>query len=135
MPSRPARPSDIDEICAALPGAELGISWGDRPTWKVGGKGFLLHRAPHRTAIDPDTGQMYQDLLVIVTPDEQDKAALVEDERLPFFTIAHFDHYDAVLVQQSRLHEMSREELVEVITDAWASKAPKRLLKARLGSR
>ncbi len=135
--SRKARPEDVDEICAALPDTELGISWGDRPTWKVPrgpkGKGFLLYRAPGRTAIDPATGAQYDDLLVITTPTEVEKNVLVADESTPFFTIPHFDGYNAVLVQQSRLGEITRQELEEVITDAWATKAPKRLVKEHLG--
>ncbi|WP_210440968.1 MmcQ/YjbR family DNA-binding protein [Nocardioides xinjiangensis] len=133
----PARPEDVDEICGSLPETELGTSWGDRPTWKVPrgdkGKAFVLHRAPHRSAIDPDTGEMYDDLLVVVTPTEAEKHALVEDPSTPFFTIDHFSGYNAVLVQLSRLGEISREELVEVITDAWAAKAPKRLVREHLG--
>ena len=31
------------------------------------------------------------------------------------------------------LGELSRQELEEIITDAWATKAPKRLVKAHLG--
>ena len=61
-----------------------------------------------------------------------EKRALVDDERLPFFTIDHFKGYNAVLVQQSRLGEMSRDELAEIITDAWLTKAPKSLAKAFL---
>jgi hypothetical protein len=94
----------------------------------VRGKGFLLYRSPHKTAIDPDTGEMYDDLLVITTQDAAEKQALVDDDRLPFFTIPHFDGYNAVLVQQSRLGEIEREELIEIITDAWAAKAPKTLV-------
>ena len=105
--SRPARPEDVDEICGGLPETELGISWGDRPTWKVPrgdkGKGFVLYRAPHKTAVDPETGEMYDDLVVITTPTEVEKHALVADESTPFFTIDHFKGYAAVLVQQSRL--------------------------------
>ncbi|WP_309649802.1 MmcQ/YjbR family DNA-binding protein [Nocardioides sp.] len=134
--SRPATPDDIAEICLALPEVELGTSWGDRPTYKVPrgekGKGFLLHRAPGRTAIDPETGEPYDDLLVITTPTEAEKQALVDDPALPFFTIDHFRGYSAVLVQQSRLGEISRDELAEIITDAWASKAPKRLVREHL---
>ena len=48
-----------------LPEVELGTSWGDNPTYKVRGKGFLLHRPPGRTAVDPETGERYDDLLVI----------------------------------------------------------------------
>lgn len=131
--SRRARPEDVDDICASLPETELGISWGDRPTWKVPrgekGRGFVLYRAPHSTAVDPDTGEMYDDLVVIITPSEADKVALVEDDATPFFTIDHFRSFNAVLVQQSRLGEISRDELAEVITDAWAHRAPKRLVK------
>jgi hypothetical protein len=136
--SRPATPDDVTEICAALPDTELGISWGDRPTWKVPagpkGKGFLLYRAPGPTAIDPATGERYTDLIVITTPTEVEKNALVEDESTPFFTVPHFNGYNAVLVQESRLGELDRDELAEIITDAWAAKAPKRLVKEHLGS-
>lgn len=135
--SRKARPDDIDEICAALPETELGTSWGDRPTWKVPrgpkGKGFLLYRAPHSSAVDPETGEMYDDLVVVWTPTEVDKHALVEDPDLPFFTIDHFRSHNAVLVQLSRLGEMEVDELREVLTDAWALRAPKRLVREHLG--
>ena len=135
--SRPARPEDIDEICAALPETELGVSWGDRPTWKVPrgekGKGFLLYRHPHRTAVDPVTGEMYDDLVVIHLPSMEDKAAIVDDPANPFFDIDHFRNHPGVLVQQSRLGEITREELAEVITDAWAHRAPRRLVKEFFG--
>ncbi len=134
---RRARPEDVDEICASLPETEFGITWGDRPTWKVPrgekGRGFVLYRSPHKTAINPDTGEMYDDLLVIVTPTEVEKNALVEDPTTPFFTIPHFDGFNAVLVQQSRLGEVDRDELAEIITDAWATRAPKKLVKEHLG--
>jgi hypothetical protein len=128
-----ASPEDIDVICSSLPEVELGTSWGDRPTYKVprGGKGrgFVMYRAPHKTAIDPDTGEMFTDLLVIVVPDSDTKAAMVQDPASPFFTIDHFNGYNAVLVQQSRLGEIERDELVEILTEAWACRAPKRLVQ------
>ena len=57
--------------------------------------------------------------------------ALVEDPDTPFFTIDHFKGYNAVLVQQSRLGELSRDELAEIITDAWAAR-PEEAVKAAL---
>jgi hypothetical protein len=137
--SRPARPEDVDEICAALPETWFGTSWGDVPTWLVphrrdrgsGGRGFVLYRKPHRSAIDPGTGEPYDDLLVIRTATDDDTLALVEAEG-PFFTIPHLGGYHAVLVQLSRLGEISRDELAEVITDAWRACASKSLV-ARLG--
>jgi len=129
--TRPARPDDVDEICAALPSTEFGTTWGDVPTWKVPagekGRGFVLYRHPHPTAVDPETGEQYDDLLVIRTADPADKAALVEDHSTPFFTIDHFRNFNAVLVQQSRLGELSVDELTEVIHEAWLAVAPKRL--------
>jgi hypothetical protein len=134
--SRPARVEDVDAICGSLPQTWFGTSWGDVPTWLVPhrvrdgvdkGRGFVLYRKPHRTAVDPGTGQPYDDLLVIRTANADDKAALVEATG-PFFTIDHFTGYNAVLVQLSRLGEISRDELAEEITEAWCACAPKRLV-------
>lgn len=127
-----AVPEDVDDICGALPHTRFGTSWGDVPTWLVPeegkGRGFVLYRRPHRSATDPQTGEMYDDLLVIRTANADDKQALVEGPG-PFFTIDHFKGYNAVLVRLSRLHEVSREELAEVITDAWRAVAPKALVR------
>ena len=71
--------------------------------------------------------------MVITTPTEVEKNALVADESTPFFTIDHFKGFSAVLVQQSRLGEIGRDELAEVITDAWAAKAPKKLVREYFG--
>jgi len=129
---RKARPEDVDEICAALPHTRFGDTWGDVPTWLVPaegkGRGFVLYRRPHKTAVDPETGELYDDLLVIRTASSDDKAALVEADG-PFFTIPHFNGFNAVLVQQSRLGELSRDELAEVITEAWLAVAPKKLAR------
>lgn len=133
---RPARPEDVDEICRSLPEVELGTSWGDRPTYKVPrgekGRGFVLFRMPHHTAVDPVTGEPYDDLLVITVPDAGEKQALVDDPESPFFTIDHFRSTNAVLVRQSRLGELSLSELREVITTAWACRAPRRLVREHL---
>ena len=135
--SRPARVSDVDAICRSLPEVELGTSWGARPTYLVRQKpkprGFVLARAPRHDALDPETGEEYQDLLVVRTPSAEDKAALVEAEG-PFFTIDHFRGYNGVLVQQSRLGELDVEELREVLTDAWLAVAPKSLARKYLAS-
>lgn len=100
--TRWANADDLHDICAALPEVEFGTSWGDRPTY---------------------------DLVVITTPSAEEKELLVADVRLPFFTIDHFKGFDAVLVQQSRLGEIDRDELAEILTEAWAGKAPKTLAK------
>jgi len=139
--SRKARVADVHAICTALPEVELGTSWGDRPTYLVKQspkpRGFVLARAPRKDAIDPATGEEYQDLLVIRTPSVEEKAALVEADG-PFFTIDHFRGFNAVLLQQSRIGEVDVDELREVLTDAWLAVAPrslaKRFLAGELGS-
>ncbi|WP_435745051.1 MmcQ/YjbR family DNA-binding protein [Nocardioides sp. SYSU DS0663] len=131
--ARPATPDDVDAICRALPEVVLGTSWGDLPTYLVRGRGFLLFRPPHPTAVDPVTGEMYDDLLVVTTPSREASEALVGDASSPFFTIDHFRRTNAVLVQQSRLAELDVDELREVLTDAWAARAPKRLVREHLG--
>ncbi|MFL6172875.1 MAG: hypothetical protein ACJ716_08280 [Marmoricola sp.] len=132
-----ATPADVDAICRSLPETWFGTSWGDVPTWLVPhrvrdgvdkGRGFVLYRKPHKSAVDPGTGAQYDDLLVIRTANADDKLALVQGDG-PFFTIDHFNGYNAVLVQLSRLGEITREELVEVLTEAWRACAPKSLVK------
>ena len=88
----------------------------------------MLARAPRHDAVDPATGEEYDDLLVIRTANAEDKAALVEADG-PFFTIDHFRSYNAVLLQQSRIGELDVDELREVLTDAWLAVAPKSLAK------
>lgn len=127
-----ATATDVDAIAASLPGSELGVSWGDRPTWKVGGKGFLLYRAPHVSAIDPASGEPFTDLLVVILPDMEAKEALVQADG-PFFDIPHFRNHPGVLVQLSRLGEIDRDELVEVITEAWAHRAPRTVVAEHFG--
>lgn len=137
MTARKARPADVDEICGSLPETWFGTSWGDVPTWLVPhrvrdgvdtGRGFVLYRRPRHDAVDPVTGEEYTDLVVIRTANEADKTALVEGDG-PFFTIDHFNNFNAVLVQQSRLGDISRDELAEVLTEAWRACAPKSLVK------
>lgn len=127
-----ATAADVDAIAGSLPGTELGVSWGDSPTWKVNGKGFLLYRAPHSTAIDPASGEPFTDLLVVMLPDMEAKEALVQADG-PFFDIPHFRSHPGVLVQLSRLGEIERDELVEVITEAWAHRAPRRVVAEYFG--
>jgi len=96
------------------------------PIYQVGGKSFVFFRNPRPDAVDPDTGERYDDVIAIWVETEDDKAALVGDAATPFFTTPHFDGSKIVLVRASRLGEISRDELAEVIQDAWLSRASKR---------
>lgn len=110
-----------------MPGAERTVGPLGNAIYQVRKKSFVFFRTPRPDAVDPESGERLQDVIVFWVPSALDKAALVGDETTPFFTTAHFDGYNAVLVQASRLGEVDRDELAEVIVDAWLSRAPKRL--------
>jgi hypothetical protein len=91
--------------------------------YQVGGKSFVFFRNPRPDAFDPETGERWDDVIVIWVPDEADKQALVQDESTPYFTTRHFDGHPSVLVRGSRLKETTRSEVVELVEDAWLSRA------------
>jgi hypothetical protein len=60
---------------------------------------------------------------------EPDKDALVLGESTPFFTTPHFNGHLSVLLRGSRVGELTRAELAEVVQDAWLSRASARRQK------
>lgn len=115
---RPARVDDVHDIAAAMPHVTVEGGSRDNPVYQVGGKSFVFFRNPRPDAVDPDTGERHGDVIVIWVESDDDKAALVQDPRSPFFTTDHFNGHRSVLVRASRLGEVTREELVELIQDA-----------------
>ena len=99
--------------------------WGDgtRPVYQVGGKSFLFFRTARPDAVDPETGQRYDDVVVVWVADEGEKQAMVADPATPWFTTAHFDGHLSVLLRTSRIGELTRDEVAEVVQDAWLSRA------------
>jgi len=65
---------------------------------------------------------------VLWVDSEIEKAAILADTSLPFFTTPHFDGHPSVLVRGSRLGEMSRDELEGFVEGAWLSRAGPRLV-------
>ena len=98
----------------------------DRPVYQVGGKSFVFFRTPRPDAVDPETGEKYDDVIMIWVESEDEKLALVSDESTPFFTTPHFDGHPSVLIRGSQLGEISKQELTEIIQDAWLSRASNR---------
>jgi hypothetical protein len=94
--------------------------------YQVGGKSFVFFRNPRPDARDPQTGEMYPDVVVIWVGSEDDKYALVQDPDSPFFTTGHFNGHMSVLVRASQLDRIDVDELAELIQDAWLSRASKR---------
>lgn len=129
---RAARVEDVHELALALPGVTIEGGSGGRRIYQVSRRSFVFFRSPRPDAFDPETGERYDDVIVIWVGSDDDKQALVQDPALPFFTTPHFNGHSSVLVRASRLHEISREELAEVIEDAWLSRASKRQAAAWL---
>jgi hypothetical protein len=96
------------------------------PVYQVGGRSFVYFRTPRPDAVDPVTGDRYPDVVIFWVASEDDKLALVQDPSSPFFTTPHFDGHLSVLVRASRLGELSRDEVTEVVQDAWLSRASHR---------
>ena len=117
---------DVHELAAAMPHVVVETGSPGNPVYQVGGKSFVFFRNPRPDAVDAETGERYDDVIVIWVESEDDKRALVQDPRSPFFTTPHFNGHLSVLVRASRLGEISRDELAEVIQDAWLSRASKR---------
>jgi hypothetical protein len=110
---------------------ELAVTSEPTPhDWRVGKK-MLAWERPLRPAdlealtqigVEPPEG----DILAVRVSDEGVKFALIADEPGIYFTTPHFDGYPAVLV---KLAEIEVPGLEELITEAWLTQAPKKLVE------
>ena len=124
--TRPARVEDVHAFALAMPHVTVWDGTSDNPIYQVGGKSFVFFRNPRPDAVDPETGERYQDVIVFWVGSEGDKQALVQDVRSPCFTTPHFHGHPSVLVRASRLGELTRQELAELVEDAWLARASAR---------
>jgi hypothetical protein len=60
------------------------------------------------------------------------KELLLADDRDIYFTTPHFDGYAAVLVRIPDLARLERNELQDLVEDAWLTRTQKRVAKAWL---
>jgi hypothetical protein len=118
--------NDVARIAGELP---LTSEQSPRD-WRVGKK-LLAWERPLRPSdrealaaqgSEPPEG----DILGVRVSDEGVKFALISDDPRVYFTTPHFDGYPAVLV---KLAEIDVSDLEEVITEAWLTQAPKRLVQ------
>ncbi|WP_030435492.1 MmcQ/YjbR family DNA-binding protein [Actinoplanes subtropicus] len=123
---RPARVEDVHETAESMPHVTVVWGSGENPVYQVGGKSFVFFRNPRPDAFDPATGERYTDVIVFWVESPADKEAMVQDPSSPFFTTPHFNGHPSVLLRASRIGELSRAEVVEVVQDAWLSRASAR---------
>jgi hypothetical protein len=121
-----ARWDDVARIVGELP-----LTGEPSPRdWRVGKKLLAWERPlrpSEREALtangsEPPGG----DILGVRVSDEGVKFALIAEEPGVYFTTPHFDGYPAVLV---KLAEIGVRDLEEVITEAWLTQAPKKLVE------
>ena len=124
--------TDLDELALSMPRATKELSDDGRPSYHVHGKLFCCHRGRRRDAVDPRTGERLDDVLTFRVADEGVKELLLADARGLFFTTPHFDGYPAVLLRIPDLARLDRDELEELVVEAWLTRAQKRVAKAWL---
>jgi hypothetical protein len=124
--------ADLDELALSLPQTTKEVSDDGRPSYLAHGKMFCFHRGRRPDAIDPDTGERLEDVLMFRVADLDVKELLLADDRGVFFTTPHFNGYSAVLMRIPDLARLDRDELRGMVVEAWLTKAHKRVAKAWL---
>ena len=115
---------DVARLTAELPEVTEGEERhrGHR-TWQVAGKAFAWERPFSKADIKrygeepPPPGP----ILAIRTADQAEKEAILAAGNDAFFTIAHFNGYNAYLVQ---LAKVTAQDLREALVDGWLAMAP-----------
>ncbi len=124
--------ADLEKLALALPQTTKEVSDDGRPAYRVHGNVFCCHRNRRRDAVDPETGEQLDDVLMFRVPDLGVKELLLADDRGVFFTTPHFDGYAAALMRIPDLAGLDHDELGDLVADAWLTKAQKRVAKAWL---
>jgi hypothetical protein len=107
-----ATESDVRAIALSLPETEERPSYGT-PGFRVKDRLFARIRE--------------EGVLLVRCADEAEKEFLLRSDPEKFFTIPHYDGHASVLV---RLSAVDRDELAELLTEAWRVRAPKRLAES-----
>ena len=124
--------ADLDALALELPQVTKEVSDDGRPTYSVHGKMFCFHRSRRPDAVDEETGERLNDVLVFRVADLDEKELLLADRPEIFFTTPHWNGYPALLARIPALERIDREALRELVVDAWLTRAQKRVAKAWL---
>jgi hypothetical protein len=117
---------DVAQACLALPGTTEVVSATGRRRWLVRGRTFVRDRPLHRTDLaELGAAAPPGPILVAYVPDTGVRAALIAAEPGIYVTTSHFA---AVPVVQCRLDALDARGLTELVGEAWACRAPRRLV-------
>ena len=123
---------DVERIALALPETDAEVFFEGWRQWRVKGKNFAWER-PLRPSDLRVLGESAPvgEILGVRVADLDVKEQVLAETSDAVFSIPHFDGYAAVLVL---LDEVELDELEELITESWCTRAPKRVLAAYLAS-
>jgi hypothetical protein len=123
---------NVRRIALALPEA-AERDGREHLQWVVREKLFAWER-PLRKGDLAELGDAAPDGPILATrvADEGAKEALIADDPERYFTTGHFDGYPIIL---ARLDRLTTDDLEELLTESWLSRAPKRLAAAYLAAR
>jgi hypothetical protein len=124
--------ADLDELALAMPQTTKEVTEDGRPSYLVHGKRYLIHRRRRPDAVDLQTGERLDDVLMFRVEDLGVKELMLSDARGIFFTTPHFEGYPAVLVRIPDLARLDLGELGDLVAEAWLTRAQKRVANAWL---
>ena len=109
---------DVRRIALLLPATIQNGS-----AFEVGKKGFAWF---YQEKVEGVRGRVERrDVLAVRVANLEEKEALLAADPEKFFTTAHYNNYPAILV---RLPAVGSEELIELLSDAWRTRAPRKLV-------
>src|SRR5262245_63322943 len=126
--------ADLDELAMTMPETTKEVSEDGRPSYHVHGKLYCFHRGQRPDAVDSVTGERLKDVLMFRVADLDVKELMLSDDRGVYFTTPHFSGYPAVLMRIPDLERIDRDELRDLVVEAWLTRAQKRLARTWLAA-
>jgi hypothetical protein len=115
---------EMERMALALPETRAGFNDNGQFFAEVAGKGFAWTWMERITPKKPRVPCL--DVLAVRVANLEEKEVLLASDDQTFFTEPHYNGFPAILV---RLAEIAPEELRDLLTEAWRTKAPKQLVK------
>jgi hypothetical protein len=126
--------TDLDEFALSLPHTTKELSDDGRPSYRAHGKLFCCRRGRRPDAVDPETGERLDDVLMFRVADLDVK----EPARRRSRSLLHdpaFRRLPAVLLRIPDLARIDADELYDLVVEAWLTRAQARRQSLAPGAR